>query len=502
MTGRYRRATVMAVLLVVSEVGSPLADSPLARSVRAGRGCTLDPASADIIGTLLTDSSTELVPGAGEALLAALGEHPEVDALYGDAVIDGVYRRRPAWSPSRLMAHPTDLDHVVVRGRTAASAGDLAARIGAIAATADERIAHLPRVITRASPRSLDRPATAAVQAMASDRGLGRIERHRSDRLRLSPSSPDRISVVIPTAGTPGARGHPLVIDAIAACLATDAPDIEVLLVVGDEFRGDADGLATDPRIRIVHRPSGEWSFSASVNLGILEARNPLTLILNDDTELDSTQPDSTRRPTEWIARMAAHLADPTIGAVGALLLYPDHTCQHVGMITDDAFPLHAHVGKTIRQLADLDADLASDCIAVTAACLLARRSDLLAVGGFGDRLPFGFNDVDLCYKLHRAGLRVVVEPTARLIHHESASRPPVTEPWEWDRFIERWGEVSDPWYHPGHHRPDDPNDRRRNADHLEPTEWFAGVSPRTTAIRSRLHHARLGATDPRRPAH
>ena len=284
----------------------------------------------------------------------------------------------------------------------------------------------------------------------------------------------------------PASAVKELVEDAIAACLATEIGELEVLLVVGDECRVDPALLTVDSRVRAVRRPPDSWNFSAAVNLGILAASNPTVLVLNDDVELINA---------DWIARMASHLADPSVGAVGALLLYPDLTCQHVGMVTDDAFPLHPYVGRTLEQLEVLDADLAHDRIAVTAACLLARRADLLAVGGFSAALPFGFNDTDLCFKLHRAGLRVVVEPSARLIHHESASRAPITHSWEWDHFINRWGDVVDPWYHPGYHRPDDPDDRRRNADHLPPTKPYRGL-PRTTAIRSRIHHARLRATD------
>ncbi len=87
---------------------------------------------------------------------------------------------------------------------------------------------------------------------------------------------------------------------------------------------------------------------------------------------------------------------------------------------------------------------------------------------------------------------RVVVDPTHPLIHHESASRQPVIEGWEWERFVGRWGEVVDPWYHPGHHRPDDPTDRRRNADGLAPTGPDGRWAPRTPTIRPRVHRARL----------
>ena len=130
---------------------------------------------------------------------------------------------------------------------------------------------------------------------------------------------------------------------------------------------------------------------------------------------------------------------------------------------------------------------------AVTGACLLARRADLLAVGGLNEGLPFNFNDVDLCFKFLRRGQRVVFNPEAMLVHHEGASREPVTHDWEWDRFVHRWA-VVDPWYHPAFLRPDDPGDRRRNADHLLPGTVPEAGELRTAVVRS-THQAHLEAT-------
>ena len=72
---------------------------------------------------------------------------------------------------------------------------------------------------------------------------------------------------------------------------------------------------------------------------------------------------------------------------------------------------------------------------------------------------------------------------------------------WEWDLFVGRWGGVEDPWYHPGHHRPDDPGDRRRNADHLGTNELRGTWPVRTPEIRCRPHRARLRPDTGDRPA-
>ena len=52
----------------------------------------------------------------------------------------------------------------------------------------------------------------------------------------------------------------------------------------------------------------------------------------------------------------------------------------------------------------------------------MTRRRVFDEVGGFDERFPIDFNDVDYCLRLGRAGYRVVFTPWAQLYHHESAS--------------------------------------------------------------------------------
>jgi GT2 family glycosyltransferase len=136
---------------------------------------------------------------------------------------------------------------------------------------------------------------------------------------------------------------------------------------------------------------------------------------------------------------------------------------------------------------------LAREVIAVTGGCLMMRRADYLAVGGLSTSFPLSFNDVDLCLRVQRAVGRVVIDPTAALVHHETLTREPVITADEWSRWIDRWGEIVDPWYHPAYHRPDDPHDLARNANHLEPGADDPERPPqaRRPRLRSRVHRGR-----------
>lgn len=89
------------------------------------------------------------------------------------------------------------------------------------------------------------------------------------------------------------------------------------------------------------------------------------------------------------------------------------------------------------------------------------------------DAFAITFNDVDLCLRLQAAGGAIVYEPTARLEHAESRSRPPDHDPLqrarraaEAARFRERWCQTPrpDPWW-PVELRLDETGVRRRLAD-------------------------------------
>lgn len=234
-------------------------------------------------------------------------------------------------------------------------------------------------------------------------------------------------------------------------CLETllllDPPPLEAIIVVGDEFQGDLPQPMDSFLVRTVNRGPGPFDFSKAINSGLLASQGEFALMLNDDIEAETS---------DWLGRMAAHFNDPTVGAVGATLLYPDRSIQHIGVVMENGHPIHSFRGCQLSDTAAAGADVARDVISVTGACLLARRQDLLGIGAMSPVFPTSYGDIDLCLRLLRSGFRVVVEPAAILVHHESASREPVIEPWEWERFTFRWGEVIDPWHPSGDHRPDD----------------------------------------------
>ncbi len=425
-------------------------------------------------------SDARLDPRAEHEILAAMAEHPQAVAIYWDITVGDRRQARPAWSPTRVQSEPGVCLPLAVRASwphfdPSCDPLEVERRL----AETNAVVLHVPSVLTShtVAPALGQRP-------LASDPRFEPGERLGTCRRRPHLHGQANTSIVIPSAGISQPGSLQSMLD---RCLETltllDPQPLEVVVVFGDEFQGEPPGVrggeTFDLPITAVHRGPGDFDFSQAANSGLRASQGDLVLLLNDDIEAET--------PT-WLGRMAAHLQDPAVGAVGAALLYPNRMVQHVGVVIDSAHPLHPFVGYRLSDTADHGGDVARDVVAVTGACVLARRRDLLAIGGLSSEFPSSFGDIDLCLRLRRSGLRVVIEPAAVLTHLETASRAPVIEPWERDRFARAWSHVTDPWYHPAFHRPDDPRRMNRNADHLGPVNHHGTWPARTTAIAGQTH--------------
>ena len=169
------------------------------------------------------------------------------------------------------------------------------------------------------------------------------------------------------------------------------------------------------PFIRVL-RWTEPFNYSAINNFGVREARGEYLLFLNNDVEVISP---------EWIEEMLSVCQRPDVGACGARLLFPDNTIQHVGVIVGMGGPAgHMFSGEPAdKVLYGGRGNLTQNLSAVTAACLMMKRSVLEEIGGFDEELTVAFNDVDLCLKVRKAGYLVTACAFAELRHYESLTR-------------------------------------------------------------------------------
>jgi GT2 family glycosyltransferase len=265
------------------------------------------------------------------------------------------------------------------------------------------------------------------------------------------PATLPRVSLIVPTRDQVG-----LLRTCIEGLLNdTDYPDLEIIVV--DNQSSDPETLAylselPKRGVQVLPHPF-PFNYSTINNRAVEHATGDIIGLINNDIEIIEAG---------WLKEMLSLLLRAKVGAVGAKLLWPNRMVQHGGVVVG-INGLAAHTGNNLEEH---DAGyLATNQItrrqsAVTAACLLVRRSDFDEVGGLDeDAFPVAFNDVDFCLRIQATGRNVIWTAFAKLIHAESASRGKDVSPEKRARaqreqqgFIERWsldGQV-DPHYHPG----------------------------------------------------
>jgi len=174
---------------------------------------------------------------------------------------------------------------------------------------------------------------------------------------------------------------------------------------------------ARDSRVRFI-RHDVPFNYSAIVNYGVTQTSGEHLLMLNNDTEVISE---------EWIEALLEHSQRPEVGAVGALLQYPNDSIQHAGVIVGlGGVAGHAHLMLPSRHPGYAGrAQVIQNLSAVTFAVAMTRRDVFERLGGLDPvNLTAAYNDIDYCLRLREAGYLIVYTPYAELYHHESASRP------------------------------------------------------------------------------
>lgn len=201
-----------------------------------------------------------------------------------------------------------------------------------------------------------------------------------------------------------------------------------------------------------VLRYEKEFNYADIQNYAAVRAKGDHLLLLNNDTWLE--------RP-ESIREMLGYCMRDDVGIVGAKLLYPDDTIQHAGVIVGlGGVADHAFVGMDREDPGYCcRAICAQEYSAVTAACLMVKKTVFMEVGGMDTELKIAFNDVDFCLRVKEAGYKIIYNPFSIWYHDESKTRGAEDTPEKIERFrgeIEyfqrRWANFlywGDPSYNP-----------------------------------------------------
>ena len=227
-------------------------------------------------------------------------------------------------------------------------------------------------------------------------------------------------------------KGKPLVsilipnkdqVDTLDKCLQsieerTDYDNYEIIIIENNSTEQktfDYYNQICNDKIRVVYWKK-EFNYSAINNFGVDQAKGEYLLLLNNDMEVISR---------DWMSELLGHCQRPEVGAVGARLYYPDDTVQHAGIIIGiGGVAGSVFVGMKRGYTGYMHrAAIQQDLSAVTAACMMIKRSVFEEAGRLEEQLKVAFNDVDLCLKIRKNGYLIVYDPYVELYHYESKTR-------------------------------------------------------------------------------
>jgi GT2 family glycosyltransferase len=393
------------------------------------------------------DHDDALTPDACYELAVCVNRHPDADMIYSDEdkIDDGGVLRdpyfKPDWSPDSFLSRMYTGHFAAYRRSVVSDLGGM--RVGFegsqdydLVLRLTERttqIHHVARILYHWRAHTNSTAGEACAKPYASEaaiRAIGDALERRGEPGDVAevPGSPGvyivryrlaeklKISIVVPT------RDHG---DDVERCLKSVVErstydDFEILLVDnGSTDKRSREFFARwperDARVRLL-RYDVPFNYAKINNWAVARALGSLVVLLNNDTEI--LTPD-------WLEALAEQASRPSIGAVGAMLLYDDDTVQHGGVIVGIngvAGHSHKHLPRDAAGYFQM-LKAVNNYSAVTAACLMVRKDVYDRLGGLEEQLAVAFNDIDFCLKAVEAGLRNVWLPHVILRHAESKSR-------------------------------------------------------------------------------
>jgi N-acetylglucosaminyl-diphospho-decaprenol L-rhamnosyltransferase len=208
--------------------------------------------------------------------------------------------------------------------------------------------------------------------------------------------------------------------DHLLACVASLRADgvQEVVVVDNASADGSVEAVrAADPGVTVLPLDRN-LGFAGGVNRGVAATRAPYVAVLNPDLVVD---PGTTKVLLEALER------DPAVAVVAPRIETPDGalypSARRFPSVVDAAghaflwFVWPSNRFSRRYKMVDWDHAAAADVDWVAGTYLVARREAWAQVGGFDEGFFMYLEDVDLCWRLWRAGWRVRYEPAARVVH-------------------------------------------------------------------------------------
>lgn len=414
------------------------------KGIAGNTNAALEMAQGEFVGLL--DHDDLLAPNALYEIVRALDEDRNLDAVYTDEdkVTTGLDEHfqphlKPDFNLDLLRSNNYICHFFVVRRSIVQKVGGFCQEFDGAqdhdfifrCIETAEKVGHIPEILYHWRTHKASTADNPASKMYAFDAGKRAIEAHlkRTGTEGIVSHTPDLgfFRVKYPV------QGQPLVSviipnkdekETLKACIdsireKTEYPNYEIIIVENnsttDEIFQYYKELSQDPRIRLL-RWKKEFNYSAINNYGVRHANGEYLLFLNNDVTVITPG---------WIKELLGVCQRPEVGAAGVKLIYPDNTIQHAGCVIGlGGIAGHMFVDMPANRTGYLHkASILQDMSAVTAACMMMKRTAFEEAGGFTEKLSVAFNDVDLCLKVRKNHKLIVYDPYVQLYHMESKTR-------------------------------------------------------------------------------
>lgn len=414
------------------------------KGIAGNTNAALEMAEGEFVGLL--DHDDLLAPNALYEVVRALEADRELDAVYTDedkvtTELDEHFQPhlKPDFNLDLLRSNNYICHFFVVRRSVVKKAGGFRQEFDGAqdhdfifrCVETARKVGHIPEILYHWRTHKASTADNPASKMYAFDAGKRAIEAHleRTGTEGVVTHTPDLgfFRVKYPV------QGNPLVSiiipnkdekETLKDCIEsirkkTEYENYEIIIVENNSTTEEIfqyyKELSQDPRIRLL-RWKKEFNYSAINNYGVSHARGEYLLFLNNDVKIITPG---------WIKEMLGVCQRPEVGAVGVKLIYPDNTIQHAGCVIGiGGIAGHMFVDMPANRTGYLHkASILQDMSAVTAACMMMKRTAFEEAGGFTEKLSVAFNDVDLCLKVRKNKKLIVYDPYVELYHMESKTR-------------------------------------------------------------------------------
>ncbi len=477
--GSMREDTKTYLETLKGKANIVLGGSKKNRHISAAQNAAIGLATGEFIA--LVDHDDVLEPASLSCMVWHMQKHPEADLLYSDEdklTEDGTGYMFPHLKPSwnkELLLNYNYINHLALirksvgdqvgwfrEGFEGAQDYDLYLRIS----EQTKHIIHVPYILYHwrmVKGSTADLIGAKPYVLQAARRALAEhMERLGVKAKVIDGHAPSIYEVERELSRTPQVtimipfRDKPELLERAMASLEkyTSYPEYEVLLINNGSVEPATmrllDRLKKKQWVRVLDLPI-PFNYPKLNNEGAKVAKGEYLLLLNNDIECTTKG---------WLTHLVAHLEDIEIGVVGAKLYYPDGSLQHGGVITSiGGVAGHSHKGLPRGEYGYMHrTHVSQELSAVTGACMLVRKREYLEIGGMNEQeLQVAFNDVDFCLRMRKNGKKVIYEPRASMVHHESKTRGYEDTPEKQKRFkkeieymFRTWPEEcrADPFYH------------------------------------------------------